>query len=180
MAIILVDIAPHHIADKQVARYFSHPSCRDMLAVSKNRNPVRDFEYFLQPVADEEHCDTPVSKLAGRSKKLLDLVARKRRGGLVHNQNLDIERNCLRDFNCLLRGQGKPLRSRPNVELHTQIGQYPFGLVVHVLPAHELPLIAMSDENVFRHIQIREYQRLLIDRGYPACLRVLRVRQAGD
>ena len=131
-------------------------------------------------MADEEHCDTPVSKLAGRSEKLLDLVVRKRRGRLVHDQNFDIERNRLRDFNCLLRSQGEPLRSRPNIELHTQVGQYLFGLVMHVLPADELPLVAMSDENIFGHIQIREYQRLLIDRGDPACLRMLRVRQVDD
>ena len=36
MAIILVDITSHHIADKQVARHFGHRSCGYMLAVSKN------------------------------------------------------------------------------------------------------------------------------------------------
>ena len=173
----LVHLPPDHVADEELAGNLWRRARGDVLAVAQHGDPVRDLEHLFQPVGDEQHGHAPVAQLAGRPEELADLVLGERRGGLVHDQDLHLQRDRLRDLHRLLRGQGESSGRGTHVEPDAQARQDLLGLRVHAPPVGQQSLLAVGDEDVLGHVQVREQQRLLVDGGQPGRLRLLRVGQ---
>ena len=101
-------------------------------------------------------------------------------GRLVHDEDLDLERDRLRDLHRLLRGEGEPAGRRPHVEPYPEAREEVLRLLVHPRPVDERRLVAVGDEDVLGDVEVREDEGLLIDGGEPVGLGLLGVGEVHD
>ena len=79
-------------------------------------------------MADEEDSDALPLQVADKLEQLLNLVRGERRRRLVHDQDADVERNRLGDFDRLLGGQCQSSRRISDVQRDAEFGEDPFGV----------------------------------------------------
>ena len=89
-------------------------------------------------MADKEDGDALPLEVASELEQLLDLVGGERRRRLVHDQDANIERNRLGDFDRLLGGECQAPRRISNVQRDAELGEDRFG-VVDTSPASRPP-----------------------------------------
>ena len=123
-------------------------------------------------MADKEDGDALALQIAGKLEQLLDLVSGERRSRLVHDQDANVERNGLSDFDRLLGSQCQSARRISNVQRDAELAQDPFSVVKHLPPLDHRSTVLMTDENVLGDIEIGKQQRLLINGGDAQALRL--------
>ena len=171
----LIHLPAHHVANEEVPRHLRGGAGRDVRAVAQHRDPIRDLEDFLEPVGDEEHRHPPVAELAGHPEELPDLVVGEGSRRLVHDEDLHLERDGLRDLDRLLRGEGEPAGRRPDVEPYPEAREDVLRLGVHARPVDEQVLVAVGDEDVLGDVEVGEDEGLLVDGGESVGLGLLGV-----
>ena len=130
-ALLEEHLAAHHVRDRPLRRHVGARPGRNQPAVAEHRDPVGDLEHLLHPVADEDDRDTAVTQVPDDLEELRNLVRRKRRGRLVHDQDADIERDRLGDLHGLLRGQRQATGRTSHVERHAERGKQALCLARH-------------------------------------------------
>ena len=160
-----IDLAADHVGDGALWRRFIARARRYQASVAKDRDLVGDLEHLLHAMADEEDGDALPFQVADKLEQLLNLVRGERRRRLVHDQDADVERNGLGDFDRLLGGQCQSSRRIPDVQRDAEFGQDPFGVLEHLPPVDHRSAILVTDENVLGDVEIGKQQRLLIDGG---------------
>ena len=117
---------------------------------------------------DEQYGDALILQLAHGGHQLLDLLLAQGRGGLVHDQQLGLQRNRLGDLHHLLQAHAQLAALRLGIDFGmAQHGQRLVGLLVHFRIVQEpvgLFLVA-AHEHVVHHRQHRHDVQLLIHAG---------------
>src|SRR5438552_16411170 len=99
-------LASNHLTDDLIDGQFTYGSGGDPSAIAKNCDTVGDLKYFFQAVADEEDSNSSLAQSFGDHEKFLNLMRRKRRRWLIHDQNPRVEGEGFRDFYKLLFSDG--------------------------------------------------------------------------
>ena len=141
-------------------------------AVAKDGDPVGDLEDLLQAVADEEDGDALVAQVLDQAEELGDLVRRQRRRRLVHDEDADVERDRLGDLDGLLGGERQAAGGAAHIEGDAEGREDLLGPAKHLAPVGDGPASLVADEDVLRHVEVGEEQRLLVDRGDAVALRL--------
>ena len=81
----------------------------DVAAVAHHGDAVGEREDLVEAVRDEQDAGSAVAQAAGDGEEAVDLDARERRGRLVHDEHLRVERDRLRDLDDLLVGDREAL-----------------------------------------------------------------------
>ncbi len=123
-----VDRAADHVADEAVLGDFGDRLRRDVPAVAQHGHAVGDAEDLVEPVGDVEHGDPALLQRAGDRQQPVDLVRRQRRGRLVHDQHLDVERQRAGDLDGLLLGERQAGGGAADVEVDAEPGDQLLGL----------------------------------------------------
>ena len=123
-------------------------------------------------MADKEDGDALPLQIADKLEQLLNLMGGERRRRLVHDEDANVERNRLGDFDRLLGGQCQAARRISHVQRDAEFGQDRFGVAKHLSPVDHRSAVLVTDENVLGDIEIGKQQRLLIDCGDAQSLRL--------
>ena len=123
-------------------------------------------------MADEEDRHALVAEVLDQLEELHDLMRGERRRRLVHDEDADIQRNRLGDLDRLLGGERQPARRAAHVEGHAEGGEDLLGLTEHLPPIGDRAAALMADEDVLRHVEIGEEERLLVDCRDAVALRL--------
>src|SRR5918992_1616478 len=182
----LPEVPAHHVADQSAGIELGRRSRDDMGAVAQHRDRVREGEDLLEPVRDEEDGHAALPEVLDDAEQLLGLARGEGRGGLVHDHHARVHRQCLGDLHQLLVGDGQALHRRAGIERDAELAHELSHLAIHLLPrdaARAVERLA-PHEHVFRHVEVGEQRRLLVDHGDAAPASVARSVQlhvlAGD
>ena len=170
-------LAPDHVADQRHLGDVADWLGRDVVAVAEHGDPVAELEHLVEAVADEEDRHARCRQLAHLAEEPVDLVRRKGGGRFVHDQDADLAGHRLGDLDRLLPGHGQLRRHRAGVDVDVELAEDRPGPGVHVPPAHEPAAVDLTHEDVLRHRQVREHQRVLVDAGDPERLGICRAAQ---
>ena len=124
-----IDLAADHVGDCALRRRLAARARRYQPSVAKDRNLVGDLEHLLHAMADKEDGDALPLQVADKLEQLLNLMGGERRRRLVHDQDANVERNRLGDFDRLLGGQRQSARRISHVQRDAELGEDRFGLV---------------------------------------------------
>ena len=173
------DVAADHLAHEVVDRGVGDRAGGDVGAVAHDRDGVAQVEDLVEAVRDEQQRATLVAQAAGDGEEPLDLDAAERRGRLVHDEHLGVERDRLGDLDDLLVGDRQAERRAVGVDPHAEAAEQ-----LERLGAHELAVDAAeragrlaAHEDVLGDRQVGEERRLLVDDGDAGGLRL---RRAGE
>jgi hypothetical protein len=92
-------------------------------------------------------------------------VGRQGRGGLVHDEHADVQRDGLGDLDRLPGGDRQAAGGHARIDVHAEARQDVRRLVAHTPPVHHPAQVAVADEDVPGDAEVGEDQRFLEDRG---------------
>ena len=159
------EVAADHVPDERGLGHVDGRPGRDVPAVAEHRDPIAELEHLVQAMADEEDGDTVGGQTPHLTEEALDLVRRQRRRRLVHDQHAHVAGHRLGDLDGLLGADGQLRRHRSRIEVDLQLAQDRRRPPVHVTPADEPAAAGGAHEDVLRHREVGEHQRLLVDAG---------------
>ncbi len=161
---LLEDRAADHHADDLLDGGVGREHRVDVLPVAHHRHPVRDDLELLEAMRD---VDDPVAALAqdpGDPEQLVDLRLGERRRRLVHDQDIRVEGERLRDLHHLLLGDGQTGDAGPRVEADVELFEQLRGLAVELLLVQpEATARLAPDEDVLGHREVAHQVELLVD-----------------
>ena len=167
----LVDRAADHHADDLLGRCLGRGHRLDVAPVAHDRDPVGDLLELFEPVRDVDDPVASLPKVAGDPEQLVDLGVGERRGGLVHDQDVRVVGQRLRDLDHLLLGHGKPGHARARIQPDVQLLEQRRGLPVERLLVEQEPSARLpADEDVLGDRQVAHQVQLLVDDADPEVL----------
>src|SRR3954453_23980688 len=110
--------------------------CDDACSIAHDSQLIGQLEDFFQAMADEEDCDTLLTKLFRDREELLHLMRGERGCWLVHDQNACIERERFGNLDQLLVRYGQPSNRGIDAEMHVKGSEKTLNLLVHLLPCY--------------------------------------------
>ena len=136
------------------------------MAVAQHRNAVGDAGEFLEPVGNVDDADAVRAQFADHAHEMPDLLLRERGRGLVHDEDARIRAERARDFHELLLGHRESAGFGVGVNARADPLQQCARALPSLVPAHALPCAALlqPERDIFRHGQLGEKRRLLVDR----------------
>jgi hypothetical protein len=147
-------------------------------AVAHHRDAIADGEKLVEEVADVEHGGAVRLEVADDPEQRLDFTLVERGGGLVHDDELGVERDGARDGDELLDGGGKAAELRGHVDVHAEPGEDLARAGVRGGPVDAPPpgprLVA--EHHVLRDGAQRDEVQLLVDGGDARLLGLARAR----
>ena len=170
-----LEVAPEHRRDEMELVDVGHPARHHRAPVAHHRHPVADLIELVEPVGDEDDRDALGPQLPHDVEQNRDFAFVERRGRLVHDDELRLERHRAGDGDHLLDG-GAEVHQRPaDVDLDVEAAQEFGRLGVHPPPVEqaEAPVLA-AEEDILRHRAEGDEIDLLIDRADAAALGLLR------
>jgi len=126
-------------------------------------------------VSDEENRDALLAEGANEGEELGDLVLGKGGGGLVHDEDADLEGDGLGDLDGLLRGEGEAACLHVHVQAHAQPGEDLFRVGGHLAPVDDGAAVRMADEDVLGDVEVGVDHGFLVDGRDALHLGLLRV-----
>ncbi len=168
------DLAADHLRDDLVDTRVDDPVRGDVGAVAHHGDGVAEVEHLVEPVRDEDERAAFVAEAAGDLEEPVDLDAGERRGRLVHDEHLRVERDRLRDLDDLLVGDREALGWAIGVDAHAEPEEHGLDLSAHGLSvdAAESADGLAAHEDVLRDGKVGEEGRLLVDDGDARRLRL--------
>ena len=167
-----IDLTADHVCDRALRRRLEARARRYSPPVAKDRDLVGDLEHFLDTMADKENRDALPLQIADKPEQLLNLMGGERRRRLVHDEDANVERDRLGDFDRLLGGERQAARRVSHVERDAKLGEDRLGLAKRLSPVDHCAAVLVADENVLGDVEIGKQQRLLIDGGDAQSLRL--------
>ena len=158
-------LGAQHVADDPGNADLRPGASRLKVAIAQHREIVADTHQLFQPVRDVDDGDAFPLQLLDDSEQDFDLGGRKRRRRLVHDQHLNVFRQCLGDFDDLLLADHQVADQGVRVDVVFESpdqvgGTPPLHRPVDVnAEAHQIA----PEKNVFRHRQVRTEVELLKD-----------------
>ena len=170
----LGEAAPDHHGDDRVHRRRGGRHGADVLAVAHDGDAVRDLLQLVHLVRDVDDADALGLELADDPEQLGDLGIVQRRGRLVHDQDLGLERQGLGDLHHLLPGDRELADFGARIEPEVQSGEDGRGVAVQGLLVEqepEGPLGLAADEDVLRGGEVVHQVELLMNDADAEVLR---------
>ena len=175
-AIELVGERPSdHLADDRFAREGLGVVGDNVGAVAQDRDPVGDFERFLQRVTDENDRDPILAQPVDQREQMMLLLRRQGRGRLIENDNLRFETHRARDLDHLPFGGAERLDRGGWIDRKVQ--RLKELLRVDIGSAQAVEEFFVAKIEVLRHRHARDEAGLLIDHRNAVASRQ---RRAGD
>ena len=159
----LHDLAADHLADGLVDGHLRAWVGGDPGAVAHDRDAVGLLEDLFESVRDEEDGHALRAEPVDDGEELRHLMGGERGRGLVHDEHARVEREGLGDLDGLLLGQGQRRGRCHDVEVDVEARQHLLCLGSHPAPVDDPAAVAMTDEDVLGHGQVREDHGLLVD-----------------
>ena len=139
-----------------------------VLTIAEHGYPVSQISHFAQPMRNVDDRHALIAKLADHLEKLLGLVLREARGGLVHNHNFCLGRNRLGNLDHLLPPDGQISDQRRRRDLKRDHVKILLSLLVNARELEEAPLLRFSSQKDIRtHIKIVRQIQFLVDHRDP-------------
>ena len=155
---------PDHHLDGAIPVELGGRMHADQVPIAQDRDAVGDPVDLLHPVADEHHGDAPRLQGGDDGEQPLDLALGERRGRLVHDQHLGLDRQRPRDLDELLLGGAQPLQhllrtARQADDVEQLLRPRPHAGVVD---AAEPPARHVAHEDVLEDAEIAEQAGMLV------------------
>lgn len=160
-------VAAQHHRDELHAVEVGEVTGVDVPTVAEHGDPVADPVELVHAMADVEHGDAACAQVLDDPEEGLDLAGLQRGGGLVHDDDLGVDRDGACQGDHLLgadpEGVQGPLRVDAYAEAFEQFGR----LAVHAGEVDQAePVLGLpAEEDVARHAHQRDEVHLLVDRG---------------
>ena len=90
------------------------------MSIAQDRDPVCDLEDLLQSVGDEDQRNPLLLQSSHHLEEHYRLSLAQGRGGLIHRDQVGVERQCLGDLDHLPLGNAQALHQRAGIDLHVQ------------------------------------------------------------
>ena len=155
---------PDHAFDDLVDRGVGEIVRGDVAPIAQHRHPVDDRGHLVEPVRDVEDAHAAALQLVDHLEQLAGFRLGERRGGLVHDQQLGIERQGLGDLDHL------PLRDRQRAhdgvcrDADPEALQACQGVGVQACAVDKPALAGLAGQvDVFGHRQVRHEVQLLVN-----------------
>ena len=159
--------AHHHLDDGVLVGLFEQPRAHQF-AVAEHRVAVGDAVYLVELVADEQHGLAVFLQQLDQDEQVLDLLVGERRGRLVHDHHIGIDRHGARHPDQVLVGDAEVLQPMVGVDMRgAHVVEHLAGLAAHLAPVDGLEAGArgVSQKDVLGHRQFVEQHRLLVNGG---------------
>ena len=138
--------------------------CCHQPAVAQHGHPVGNPGDLLQPMADVDEAHALLSQLINLSEEPFCLLAAESGGRLIQNQELGIERQRLRNFDLLLRGDSQGANKCRRRNIQTKTMKLLRRATIHRLPIDDYPASRKPpDEYILRDRQVRQQSHLLVN-----------------
>jgi len=137
LRILVAQFPADHQRDQLLAVDLGDRQRPDVRAVAQHRNRVRDFEDLVHPVRDVDHRDAALLEVGDDVEQAFQLVFRKRRGGLVHDDQVRAEGQRLADFDDLLLRDAQAGDLLVDIQLDVQFVDQLLRLAPHGRPIHQ-------------------------------------------
>ncbi len=163
---VLVEFAadhhPHELRHRHLGgRHRAHPAPSLSTVIA-----LRKLEDLTQAVRDVEHGEATGTQALDGLEQALDLVHRKSGGGLVHDQDARVERQCLGDLDRLLARDGEAAHelARRDRVIGCELGEQRLGVALHLVAVDERAVLGLAAEiDVLGHGAIGQQVELLVD-----------------
>ena len=167
LGVEVVQSTADHGLDQGVLGHILDIFGNDVLAVTHNGDAVAQFEKLFEFVGNEQHGDAPGFQTTDGGHQLRDLFLTEGGGGLVHDDQLCVQRDRLGDLDHLLQADAQLAALSLNVDLGmTQRGEGPAGFLVHLGVVQERALLdGPAHEHVVRDGQLLDDIQFLINAG---------------
>jgi hypothetical protein len=149
-----------HVPDQVFALYRRYRRGDDVVTIPQHGDAVGDFVYLFEPVAEVHDPDTPRPQLPDQAKETADVLLRKGRRGLIHDQHACIAQQRARYLNELLLRRAEMTRRFVQVKSHGPENGAP---PVH--PAHADPVHAPPSQEEGAHEQVLQNREVWEDGG---------------
>ena len=133
----LEDRAADHHADDLLGRCLDRADGLDVAPVAHDRDPVGDLLELLEPVGDVDDPVAPLPEVTGDPEQLVDLGVGERSGRLVHDQDVRVVGQGLRDLDHLLLGHGKARDASARIQVDVEVLEQLRGPAVERLLVEE-------------------------------------------
>ena len=175
---LLVQAAADHHADQARLIQLADGLLRDELAVAQDRRVLADFEDLLQSMGDVDDALLLFLERADDVEQALHLFVRQRVCGLVHDDDLCVHQQGLRDLHHLLLRNGQRADERVRTDVHPHFLQKLRRFLDHVLLVQRTAALAhlAAQEDVFINLHLWNQVQLLVDDGDAVVLGLARVR----
>ena len=147
------------------------------IAVSQDRDSVRNLENFLQAMRDIDDAHALRSQRSNDAEKALHFSIRQRSRGFVRDQDFRIGADRFRDFHDLLFRHAESAGQTLRVNFATGAVKQFLRTMLARLPIDSPPRPRglQRPRDVLGHAQMREQGRLLVDGGDPERARHARI-----
>ena len=135
----------------------------DDSAFSKDGDPVGDLEDLFQPMRNEDERLAALGQEPHHIKQPVDLVRRKRGGGLVEDDDFGVDRHRLQDLDHLplTRREIAQRRAQRQMPALTELLEQGVGARGELTPGNPAGRAKLRQVDIFEHAQIRRQARLL-------------------
>ena len=136
-----------------------------LFAVAHDDRAVGDLQHFVQLVADKQRADALLLGGTNHGKQRADLLLRKRRRRLVHDDQARILQQRLGNGDQLAVDDRQLPDTCIQVQLHVDACQRGGGGAAHVAPVDELAILGhlLVECQVLRHRKVGKQREVLVD-----------------
>ena len=181
MRILIFKLASHHHFDERIFRQRGHFSLGNKLPVAENGDVIADFKDLFHTVRDIDNPAPLRFQLADNAEQGFGFGIGQGVGRFIHNDDLRLEAQHLRDFHHLLIADGKVAHQSVALKAQIQLRQQFVRFGIHgfpvdfAKPVHELT----AEEDVLRNGELRDQVQLLVDDADARFLRGFRAVEGG-
>ena len=164
--IFLCHFAADHQADQFIHRSLGRNQGCHVLAVADNFDPVAQTEDLFQTVGNVNDGNPLGTKQFHDLKHVFYFVGGKRCARFVHNQNLRVLLDRLRDLDHLLISDRKIFHQLPGIDLDLKLGEGLCGFRFHGFSVdHDSVADRPSEEQIFRSGKLSDIVEFLVNDG---------------
>jgi len=168
-------IAADHAADNQVRCQLACRPGANIGAVSHDRHFVRDLQDLFHLVRDVNDGAAFCLQLTDNLEQVLCLVVRQRRRRFVHDDDLRIVANCLRNLHQLQVGCRQRARQHLRINIQIDLFEQLLRLLDHRLFIDGDPFHGESSQpDVLHYRTVTDRMQLLVDHGNAEVQRLFR------
>ena len=181
MRILIFQLTSHHHFDERIFGQRGHFALGNKLPVAEDGDVIADFKDLFHAVRNIDNPAPLRFQLADNAEQGFGFGIGQGVGRFIHNDDLRLKAQHLRDFHHLLIADGEIADQPVALKAQVQFRQQLVGFGVHGFPVdlteavHELT----AEEDVLRNSELRDQVQLLVNNADTRFLRRFRASEGG-